>query len=69
MKISRHAWETTPAALAAAFERRQDDSRLNALPDDTYARGLATLRAAEVRDPTEPLPDAVALLTLTADAA
>lgn len=45
--------------------RRAADSKLRALPDVAYARGLARLRAAAEADPTEPATSWMDLLVLT----
>lgn len=44
--------------------RRDADSKLRALPDDAYARGLARLRAAAARSPEEPATSWMDLLVL-----
>jgi SAM-dependent methyltransferase len=53
----------TLAAFAAGL-RRDSDSKLRALDDEAYARGLAALHAAAAADPTEPAVSWMDLLVL-----
>ena len=53
----------TLAAFAAGL-RRDSDSKLRALSDEEYSRGLAALHAAAAADPTEPATSWMDLLVL-----